>query len=193
MDYANLSLADVTLGLEDTARDAHASFGGYDAHQLNWQPDAAMWSVGQCFDHLLKVNQLMLEAVDRAFDDAVPRSVWQRLPVLPGVVGRMMVRSQAPGAGRKFVAPTPAKPALSNIGGDVVQRFVNQQRDAAARLRTLDQRAAAHTIMTSPFAGFLAYSVLDGWRLMFAHGRRHVEQARAVTRGPGFPGRSDAV
>jgi hypothetical protein len=42
--------------------------------------------------------------------------------------------------------------------------------------------------MTSPFVKVIAYSVLDGWRLVVAHGWRHVEQARRVTESPGFPG-----
>jgi len=29
--------------------------------------------------------------------------------------------------------------------------------------------------------------VLDGWRLIFAHERRHFEQARNVSLSPGFP------
>jgi hypothetical protein len=41
--------------------------------------------------------------------------------------------------------------------------------------------------MTSPFARVVTYSVLDGWRLMLAHNRRHVEQARRVTQAGEFP------
>ena len=41
--------------------------------------------------------------------------------------------------------------------------------------------------MTSPFVGFITYSVLDGARLMLAHDHRHIEQARRVTQAPGFP------
>jgi hypothetical protein len=46
---------------------------------------------------------------------------------------------------------------------------------------------AARTIMASPFAGVVTYSVLDGWRLMVADDHRHIEQARRVRRSPGFP------
>ena len=42
--------------------------------------------------------------------------------------------------------------------------------------------------MASPFVGIVTYSVLDGWRLMVAHERRHVQQARRVMATPGFPG-----
>jgi len=187
MDYATLSLADVRSGLEDIAREALATFGGFTARQLNWRPDAARWSVAQCFDHLLTANRLMFQAAEDALNDAAPRTLWQRLPVVPGVLGRMLVRSQAPSAVRKFTAPSKSQPATTDIPADIIQRFIEQHRNAVTQVQALDERAAARTIMTSPFSRVVTYSVLDGWRLVFAHDRRHFEQARGVTLSPGFP------
>ena len=143
--------------------------------------------IAQCFEHLLTSNRLMLGSADDALNPAHPQSVWQRLPVLPGVMGRIMVRSQAPETTRKFKAPTPARPSSSDIGADVIQRFVEQHRDAVVRVAALDEGRAARTIMSSPYVRIITYSVLDGWRLMVAHDRRHFEQARRVTQSPGFP------
>jgi hypothetical protein len=187
MDYATVSLADVRTGLDSIARDAQATFGRLDAPQLNWRPDAARWSVAQCFDHLLTANRLMFQAAEDALNDAAPRTLWQRVPVLPGALGRMLVRSQAPGAARKFTAPSKARPATSDIAADIIQRFIEQHRSAVARVQALDERDAARVIMTSPFIRVVTYSVLDGWRLVFAHDRRHFEQARSLTLLPGFP------
>ena len=188
MDYATLSLAEVGTGLDDLAQETQATFGGLDARQLNWRPDATRWSVAQCFEHLLTANRLMFQTADAALNNAEPRTLWQRLPVLPGVLGRMLIRSQAPGAARKFTAPSKAQPASSDIAADIIQRFVEQHRDAVVRVQALDGPNAARTIMTSPFIRVVTYSVLDGWRLILAHDRRHFEQARRVTLSPGFPG-----
>ena len=187
MDYATLPLAEVKSGLDDIARDVQATFGGLDERQLNWRPDASRWSVAQCFDHLVTANRLMFQAADDALNDAAPRSVWQRLPIVPRVWGLLMVRSQAPKVVRKFTAHPKAQPAASVIAADIIQRFIEQHREAVARLQALDERDAARAIMTSPFVRVITYSVLDGWRLVFAHDRRHLEQARRVTLSPGFP------
>ena len=188
MDYTKLSLVDVATGLENVARDTQQTFGAYNAQQLNWKPDASRWSVAQCFDHLLSANRQVVAKVDEALDAAHARTIWQRLPILPGVWGPMLVRSQAPESTRRFTAVPQAQPSSSNIAVDVIPRFIDQHRDAIARLRALDERAAARAIMTSPFVSVVTYSVLDGWRLVFAHDRRHFEQARRVTQSPGFPG-----
>jgi hypothetical protein len=143
--------------------------------------------VAQCFEHLLLANRLMFEAADGALKGTAPRTIWQRLPGLPGIFGRMLVRSQAPTNTRRFTASPQARPAASDVAGDIIRRFVEQDRDAMARVHVLDERIAARTIMTSPFIKVITYSVLDGWRLVFAHDRRHIEQARRVTQSPGFP------
>jgi DinB superfamily len=187
MDYAALSLAEVRAGLDEVARQTQSTFGGLNAGQLNWRPDATRWSVAQCFEHLLLANRLMFEAADGALNGTAPRTIWQRLPGLPGMFGRMLVRSQAPSNARRFTASPQARPAASDVAGDIIRRFVEQDRDAMARVHVLDERIAARTIMTSPFIKVITYSVLDGWRLVFAHDRRHVEQARRVTQSPGFP------
>ncbi len=187
MDYTTMSLAEVRTGLDDMARETQATFGALEARQLNWRPDAARWSVAQCFEHLLRANRLMFGAAEDALNDARPRTIWQRVPILPGVFGRMMVRSQAPNAGRKYTASSKAQPATSDIAADIIQRCVEQHREAMARLQALDERHATRAVMTSPFIRVVTYSVLDGWRLVLAHDRRHFEQARRVTLAPGFP------
>lgn len=188
-DYTTLSLAEVRTGLEGTGHEAQAAFGDLDARQLNWRPDAARWSVAQCFEHLLIANRLMFEAATAALDNTRPRTFWQSLPVVPGVLGRMLIRSQAPSATRRFTAPSLAQPAASDVAADIIPRFVEQHRDVVTRLGRLDERDAARAIMTSPFISVVTYSVLDGWRLMLAHDRRHFEQARRVTLSAGFPTR----
>lgn len=186
VDYTHLTLAQVRDAFDAVIRDAQATFGALDARQLNWRSDEGRWSVAQCFDHLLAANRLMLASARDALASG-PTSVWQRLPVLPGLLGRLLIRSQSPGATRKYRASPGARPTASDIPADVLERFIRQQREAMDWLKGLDERRAGRTIMTSPFARAITYSVLDGCRLMAAHDRRHFEQARRVVGSAGFP------
>jgi hypothetical protein len=122
----------------------------------------------------------MFHAAEAALTGRAPRTVWQRVPLLPGVLGRMLIRSQSPQGARKWTAPTQAIPSSSGLGPDIIGRFLDQQHEAVSRLRDLDQSYAARVIMTSPFISVVTYSVLDGWRLVLAHERRHIQQARGV-------------
>jgi hypothetical protein len=188
VDYAALSLTDVGAELGSIAREVQATFGGLIDHQLNWRPGLNRWSVAQCFVHLLMTNELMFRASEDALKGTAPASLWRRLPFLPRIFGPMLIRSQSPTSARKFVASPNAQPATSDIPADVVHRFVDQQRHAVSLVERLDEPSAARAIMTSPFAKVVTYSVLDGWRLVVAHDRRHMEQARRVMSLPEFPG-----
>ena len=188
MDYTTISLANVRTEFEAIAADAAAAFGRLDARQLNWKADAARWSVAQCLEHLLTANGQMAEMADQALDGTRRRTLWQRLPIWPGLLGRMLVRTQSPDTTRKFKAPGKAQPAASAIDAGIVGRFVDQQRVLIAKLDAAAARDLAGVVMVSPFLGIVTYSVLDGWRLMVAHERRHLQQATRVMATPGFPG-----
>jgi hypothetical protein len=188
MDYTTISPADVRTELEAIGVEADTVFGRLDARQLNWKPEASRWSVAQCLEHLLTANGQMVDMADQALDGSRRRTVWQRLPVWPGLLGRMLVRTQGPDATRRYKAPRKAQPAASAIDAGIVGRFVDQQRTLIARLDAVAGRDLAGVVMASPFLGIVTYSVLDGWRLIVAHERRHVQQARRVMATPGFPG-----
>ena len=188
--YTAMPLAEVIAEFDAIARDAAATFGRLDGHQLNWRPDAAKWSVAQCFDHLLNANRAMFRAIDAAIEPSAPRTFWQRLPLLPRLFGHILVRSQVPDAKRKFSAPAGAVPAASTIDAGITERFIAHQHEAAAHVQTFAHRDTGGIIMVSPFVSFITYSVLDGCRLIVTHERRHFEQARRVIQAPGFPSRS---
>ena len=188
MDYTTISLVDVRAELDAIAADAGTAFGRLDARQINWKADASRWSVAQCLEHLLTANRQMVEMADQALDATRGRTLWQRLPIWPGLLGRMLVRTQSPNATRRFKAPGKAQPAASALDTGIVARFVDQQRELIAKLDASATRDLAGVVMASPFLGIVTYSVLDGWRLIVAHERRHVQQAKQVMATPGFPG-----
>jgi hypothetical protein len=166
--------------------DARRVFGRLTPAQLNWKPSAEVWSVGQCFDHLIVTNRGFYPALEEAARGARREKLWERVSPLSGLFGRLMVRGMA--SRRKFKAPRGLKPSASDAGPDVVERFAGQQGELAGLMRA----AAAGTdlrraVVTSPVAGFVTYSMLDACRIVVAHNRRHLAQARRVTEAEGFP------
>ena len=187
MDYTKLTIDRIPSELERTAADVRASFGPLDARQLNWRPGGETWSVAQCIEHLVHSNREMCRAIHAASDPAHEKSVWQRLPLLPRVYGRMLVASQGPRVTRKFIAPAVATPSASAIDAGIIERFVDGQGEVIVLARALAGRNPARVIMVSPFIRFVTYSVLDGLRLIVAHERRHYQQALRIMETHGFP------
>jgi len=187
VDYTRLQIEQIPAELSHTMADVRATFSSLDARRLNWRPASTSWSVAQCFQHLVQSNREMYAAFVKAVDRSRPRTFWQRVPLLPAFFGRMLVTTQGPSGKRKFTAPKPAQPSSSDIDAGVLDRFVAGHEEVAAFARGLAGREPGRMIMVSPFVSVVTYSVLDGLRLIVAHERRHVEQARRVMQAPGFP------
>jgi len=187
MDYQNLTLPQIYDEAEAVAGDAKTLFGHLNSEQLNWKPAADSWSVAQCFDHLITINQEYYPVFDRILKGEYRKTFLHGIPFLPVIFGRMMVKILSPNSQRKFKAPGAARPSSSSIDPQIVDRFIAHQRETLAKMRLLGNSDTAGIIITSPFAGMVVYSLLDTFRLIVAHERRHFAQARRVMETGGFP------
>jgi len=172
--------------LRAVTKETREVFGGLSPAQLNWKPSAEQWSVGQCFGHLIVTNRGFYPALEEAARGVRRSKLWERVSPLSGLFGRVIVRTMS--SQRKFKAPRSLKPSASDVDAGVVEKFVGQQGELGKLMRAAaggtDLR---RTAVTSPIAGFVTYSMLDACRIVAAHNRRHVAQARRVTEAEGFP------
>ena len=169
------------------AAEAREVFGGLSARQLNWKPSAEQWSVGQCFDHLIKTNRCFFPDMERIAAGEHRPSLWGRVSPLSGFFGRMILRALDPEKGRRTKAPHVFEPASSDVGPDIIRQFAAYQEELASRMRATAGRDLTRVIVTSPVSPVATYSLLDAYRIVVAHERKHFEQARRVTRTEGFP------
>ena len=169
------------------AQDAEKVFGGLNSEQLNWKPSAERWSVGQCFDHLITTNRGYLPIIDDVLKGRKKSSVWQKLPFLPGVWGKLLIKSLDPSQTRKIKAPKRFEPAQSDISATVIEDFVAQQGKVIEGIKATSNLDLEKIIVTSPAASMIAYSLMDAYRIIVVHERRHFQQAQRVTEESGFP------
>jgi hypothetical protein len=169
------------------ANDARKVFGGLTKEQLNWKPSAERWSVAQCFDHLITANKGYLPIVDSVLKDQKESSIWQKLPFLPGLWGKMLIKSLDPSQARKMKAPKKFEPAQSDVSGSIIHDFAAQQETLIEKIRATSNLDLEHIVITSPAASFVTYSLMDAYRIIVVHERRHFQQAQRVTEESGFP------
>ena len=187
MDYRALTLPQVYSEAEAIGRDAPALFGYLTAEQLNWKPAPDSWSVAQCLDHLIAINRAYYPTFDQVLRGEYKKTLTHRLPFLPRVLGRVMISALSPVVKQKYRAPNTARPSTSSIDPTIVARFVAQQQEMLGKMRSLENKHPARVVITSPFAGAIVYSLLDAFRLIVAHERRHFAQAQRVMEMSGFP------
>jgi hypothetical protein len=169
------------------AQDARSSFGALSAAQLNWKPSAERWSVGQCFAHLIESNKGYLPIIESVRSGTKKTRFQERLPLLPGLAGRLLIKSLDPANTRKMKAPKNFEPAQSDVSETVIEDFVSQQTKVIDGMKSTSHLDLERIVITSPALSIVTYSLMDAYRIIVVHELRHVLQAKRVMEQPAFP------
>ena len=180
-------LSSLVKQIETIADDTERVFGNLSPTQLNWKPSAERWSVAQCFDHLIASNRGYLPIFDSVIAGKKQSSVWQKLPFLPGIWGSLLVKFLDPASTRKIKAPKKFEPAQSDINDSIIHDFVAQQAVITEKMQATANLDPERIVITSPALSVVAYSLMDAYRIIAVHERRHFQQAQRVTQESGFP------
>jgi len=125
--------------------------------------------------------------MERVADGTFKSSLWGRVSPLSGFFASMILRSLDPVKGRKSKAPRVFLPASSDVDADVLEKFATHQEELVRRMRATAGVDLRRTMVTSPVAAVATYSLLDAYRIVVAHERKHFEQARRVAEDERFP------
>lgn len=186
MDYLKADLPSLIAEANNIASETNSTFGKLTPAQLNWKPSAERWSVAQCFEHLVTSNKGFFPRVDGVIAGIKP-TFWQRMPLIPGLAGRLLIKSLDPKSTRKIRAPKKFEPAQSDISPAVLDDFVDQNAKIVEKMKATEHLDLDKIIITSPVAAAITYSMMDAYRVIVVHERRHFEQARRVTEETAFP------
>jgi hypothetical protein len=186
MDLRTADLANLIAAANNVAHEVRTTFGRLTVSQLNWKPSAERWSVAQCFDHLLNVNKGYFPVIENILAGQKP-TFWQRMPLLPGLAGSLLLKYVDPASTRKIKAPQKFQPAQSDISGSVINDFIDQQGKIVEKMKATEHLDLERVIISSPVAAPVTYSLMDAYRIIVIHEQRHFQQAKRVTEESAFP------
>ena len=173
--------------LRRISEDARNEFGKLNRDQLNWKPAVDRWSVAQCFDHLINSNSGYLPIFDSIVAGTFKSTFVQKLPGAPKMWGQLLIKSLDPKTTRKLKAPKKFQPASSDLRASIIDDFVGNQDRVLESMEKLKVFEIERIIITSPVASVVTYSVLDAFRIVAVHERRHFQQAQRVKENENFP------
>lgn len=183
----HLSVSEILAEIASVTRDVAATFGHLDTQQLNWKPDEGQWSIAQCLDHLITTNSHYFPMVEQVVNGEYRATYWQRVPVIPGFFGRMMLNALKPDSTQTFSAPKGFQPSQSDIDEGIISRFSEHQRRLGEMIDSSKDKQLDKIIIASPVTGIITYSLLNAYRILAIHERRHFRQAKRVLQHQGFP------
>jgi len=175
----NHDLFNIIDEITEVGQKAELTFGHLSSQQINWKPSAEIWSVGQCFDHLIKANSLFFPELERIADDERKNSFWENYSPLSSFFGNLLVNSLKKDA-RKFKAPTRKIVPPSDIDPRIIELFAAHQAELIGKVRRTENADWRRTKITSPFMKLMTYKLSDGFQILIEHEKRHVRQAERV-------------
>jgi hypothetical protein len=160
---------------------------GVDLAALNWQPNGRKsWSVGQCLDHLVRTNTVVLAAMRAAVEGNRDQLETRCAPLQPaGWFSRWFIGFIGPDSTRKVSAPSKIVPA-SQVSPDVLADFAAIQQSIAAFVSEFKDTDLGGIRYRNPLAP-IRWTVDSGLLIFLAHNQRHLHQAERVKQSAGFP------
>lgn len=193
--------------IDANREEAVALASGLTPPQLWWRPEEDRWSVGECLDHLVRTGEAYLVVLDEAIDAGWEKRRTGHPPFRRSLLGRWIARALEPPPGLKVRAPSRIRPRRPEEPGAGIEstpesteeeagpgdegplpRFLALRARLARRLGDAKGLDAGRVKVRSPFIPLLRVDLVSAFRVVVAHERRHLWQARRVKEEPGFPG-----
>ncbi|MBX7041864.1 MAG: DinB family protein [Ignavibacteria bacterium] len=153
------------------------NFEGLDSAKLNMKITPQSWSIGQCIDHLTVSNRSYFPQLKAAASGTLQPGIWGKVPLLPGLFGKMLVKSVSPDEKKKFKTMNPFEPSYSDLDPGVISSFLDTQDELTGLISNLSRTDFRKTIITSPASGIITYSLDDLLDIITLHEERHYRQA----------------
>ena len=182
----NGELSNLLSELEKVSDDAQKTFGHLSPEQINWRPSAEGWSVGQCFEHLIKTNELFYGKLDEIAAGKQKNSFFENYSPLSGFFGNLLINSLKKDE-RKFKAPSQKIVPPSEIDANIIEIFAAHQAELIGKIKQTETANWNKIKITSPFMKLMTYKLADGYKIVVEHERRHFRQAERVTKENDFP------
>ncbi len=180
-------ISEIKSDLRKVSEDAKLIFGNFSAEQLNWQPAENAWSVGQCFEHLIKTNEQFYPEFEKIAAGTRKNTFWENLSPFTGMAGRFLVNAVSTDS-KKAKAPSKKIVPASSVEADIIEQFARHVEDISQKIEACAQADRRKTVVTSPFLVVFTYTLEDAYTVLVEHSKRHFRQAQRVTEADGFPG-----
>lgn len=173
-------IADWTTRLQQSTRDFEQQFGNLDETQLNWSPNASVWSIGQNIDHLIKINASFFPILEELDTGAIRLPFTAKIGFFNKFIGNFILKSVQPANANKVKTFPVWTPVSSDISGKIVQQFTDCQDELIEKIKRTETHLSKGAIIYSPANRRMTYPLETAFEIITVHERRHLQQANTI-------------
>lgn len=163
------------------------SFNGLSSEQFNWKPSPKSWSMAQCLEHLVISDSVYFTTLQKIAEGKFKMTFWEKYSPFTKLFG-LALRGQLEETGkRKMQTAMMLVPSYSDKSLDFIETYFSNLNKFLNHISNCTNADLDKTIITSPIASFVTYSLRDAFQFLSQHEHRHINQAIRVKAEPGFP------
>lgn len=149
-------------------------FGTVDPERLVRRPTPTRWSVVEHIAHLQLTDRPYLERIDAALRRGREEGRTGEGPYRGGLIGNWFARAMAPPPRRRLRTTRQLEPGIDLDPAEVLADFRAGRGELVASLRAADGLDLDALRIRSPFLALLRMPVSSAFRILVAHGERHL-------------------
>lgn len=166
--------------VDAVTHDARALASGVGPSELARRPSVRGWSAGECLVHLSLTMEAFLPRIDEGLRRASRAPAGYR-PTMD-LRGRLLAWMLEPPVRFRLSTTAPFVPGTRG-DADTLQNFERLQEEFSVRLRRSSGIDLNGILIASPFTRRMSYNLFSCYRILLAHERRHLWQARRALQG----------
>lgn len=175
-----MDLQDVLVHIDTHTDEVRRLFGGVSLQQRGWRPAPEQWSIDQHLEHLIVLNESYFDEFNRINRNVRNPVFLARLPVVPDLIGNMILSSVKPENKRKMRTMSVWEPSISISGRDMVAEFVHHHERLKIHVAGLEIFIGRNVIVSTPANKYIVYPLETALELIVTHEKRHIQHAQRL-------------
>ncbi|MEZ4926111.1 MAG: DinB family protein [Saprospiraceae bacterium] len=155
-------------------------FSGLSEASLNWKPSPDIWSIAQIMDHLIVINKTYFPVFMDLQHGIHKAHFLARIPFVVRMFGNLILDSVKPGNNKKLKTFPIWEPSTSSISGDIVQLFLDHQKELKRQIQIVAPFVESGAIISSPANEIIVYKLETAFEIIITHEKRHLKQAKEM-------------
>jgi len=169
------------------SRESGEFLSGFSDAQINWHPNPSVWSIAQCFDHLIVADSLYIQKLQKIINEAPRTSAPFTQSLRTSLVGKLLIYFVNPNTTFKSKTFKVFYPEENFVNSDLQNRFNEHQEKLIELMKEADGLDINRLKISSPVSNLLKFRIGECFQFLLLHQRRHFLQAKNLTTLTDFP------
>ena len=169
-----------TNKIDELTTEFKKDFGELPVKELNWKPDASVWSIAENMDHLIVVNKTYFPILEEVRAGKHKLPFLAKFKFVPRFLGKLILKNVQPDRKRKIKTFKMWQPLRSTHSINILQQFAEHQEELKQWISSHSDLLHKNVIIASPANPNLVYQLETAFDIIVAHEERHLVQAREI-------------